>query len=351
LLRPASIGWQIDAHGLQRPSLRPDPAAEMVVTVDPPWYVDLSEGEIGPLEVAGNPSVISRLFSLPPISAKEAALVAAALSELAPELPPPAEDAGESLRQIDVPLQAILQLETVHTHGYRSWRDYQHSYSGGPFDVAKVIFRYADAEIKPDSRVEFITLPEGETIRLKRRPEVEAKALKALAETGLEKIPGHTLYTFGHPPDGIYGLAHEDEWPHFMEQSLPLLQAAGWQVSFPDDFRHHVLEVEGWEADLVESDGGWFNLDMGIIVEGERLALAPLLAGLFRRDGRWLDTLQLAFIEDDAPVDLVTPTGKRVRVPAGRIKPLAATLIDLFDGFGGGDTLRFRASTRRAWPI
>jgi hypothetical protein len=39
--------------------------------------------------------------------------------------------------------------------------------------------------------------------------------------------------------------------------------------------------------------GGWFDLDMGIIVEGERLPLAPLLAGLFRRDARWLEALQL----------------------------------------------------------
>ncbi|MDD2743841.1 MAG: DEAD/DEAH box helicase [Rhodocyclaceae bacterium] len=340
LSRPASVGWQIDAHGLQRPSLRPDPPAEMVLTVDPPWYLDLSEGEIGPLEVTGNPSVISRLFALPPISAKEAALVAAALSELAPDLPPPAEDAGARLRQIDAPLQAILQLDTLHTHGYRSWRDYPHSYSGGPFDVAKVIFRYADADIKPESRQEFLALPEGETVRLKRHPQAEEAVLKALAESGLEKIPGHTLYTFGHPPEGVYGLAHENDWPHFMAQGIPHLHAAGWQIKFPDDFRHHVLEVEGWEADLVESEGGWFNLDMGIIVEGERLALAPLLAGLFRRDGRWLDSIQLSFIPDDDPVELHTPGGKRVRVPAGRIKPLAATLIDLFDGFNGGDTLR-----------
>jgi len=340
LARPASVGWQLDNNGFQRPSLRPDPPAELVVTVDPPWYLDLAGGEIGLLEVAGNPAVIGRLFSLPPLSAKEAALVAEALSELAPELPPPAEDASERLRLVDAPLQAILQLDTVHTHGYRAWRDYPHSYNGGPFDVARVVFRYADADIRPDNRHEFITLPEGETVRLKRRPEAEAKALKALAASGLEKIPGHTLYTFGHPPDGIYGLAHESEWSYFMQETVQGLRDAGWQVEFPEDFRHHILEVEGWEANLVESDSGWFDLDMGVIVEGERLALAPLLAGLFRRDARWLDALQLAFVPDDEPIELHTPTGKRLRVPAGRIKPLAATLIDLFDGFTGGDTLR-----------
>lgn len=48
LQRPASVGWQVDANGFQRPSLRPDPAAEMIVTVDPPWYLDLAGGEIGP---------------------------------------------------------------------------------------------------------------------------------------------------------------------------------------------------------------------------------------------------------------------------------------------------------------
>jgi superfamily II DNA or RNA helicase len=340
LQRPASVGWQVDANGFQRPSLRPDPAAEMIVTVDPPWYLDLAGGEIGPLEVSGNPAVIGRLFSLPPLSAKEAGLVAEALSELAPELPPPAEDASARLRLIEAPLQAILQLETVHTHGSRAWRGYPQSFSGGPFDVARVVFRYADADIRPDNRHEFITLPEGETVRLKRRPEAEAAALKALATTGLEKIPGHTLYTFGHPPEGIYGMAHESDWAYFMQDHLPALREAGWQVEFPDDFRHHVLEVDGWEADLIEAEGGWFDLDMGIIVEGERLALAPLLAGLFRRDARWLDALQLAFVPDDESIELHTASGKRLRVPAGRIKPLAATLIDLFDGFTGGDTIR-----------
>lgn len=338
--RPAAIGWQVDAAGFQRPYLKPEPAADMIVTVDPPWYLDLNGGEIGPLEVTGNPSVVGRLFSLPPLSAKEAALVAEALFELAPELPPPAEDASERLRLIDAPLQAILQLDTLHTHGYRAWRGYAQNFNGGPFDIARVVFRYADADIRPDEKHEFITLPEGETVRLKRRPEAEAAALKVLSGSGLERIPGHTLSTFGSPPQGIYGLADESYWTSFMQDGCARLKAASWQIEFPEDFRHHVLDVEGWEADLVETDGGWFNLDMGIIVEGERLPLAPLLAGLFRRDARWLEALQLAFIPDDEAVELQTASGKRLRVPAGRIKPLASTLIDLFDGFAGGSTLR-----------
>jgi len=339
--RPANIGWQIDGQGLQRPYLKPEPAAGMIVGVTPPWYVDLGEGEIGPLDVAGSPAVISRLFSLPPLSAKEAALVAEALSELAPELPLPAEDASTRLRLIDAPLQAILQLETLHTHGQRAWRNYPPSLAGGPFDAARVVFRYADADIRPEESGEFITLPEGETVRLKRRPEAEARALEALLAVGMRKVPSHTLYTFGSPPEGLYSLADEAAWTPFMrEAGIGRLKEAGWQVEFPADFRHHVIDVDGWEAELIDAENGWFDLDMGIIVDGERLPLAPLLAELFRRDPRWLESGELARIADDEGIGLHTPGGKRLRVPAGRIKPLAATLIDLFDGFTGGETLR-----------
>ena len=338
--RPATIGWQVDGQGFQRPYMKPEPAADRIVTVDPPWYLDLTSGETGPLDIVGNPAVLNRLFTLPPLSAKEATLVAEALTELAPELPPPAEDASARLRLVDAPLRAILQLDTLHTHGYRAWREHPHSYGGGPFDIARVIFRYADAEIRPDETREFITLPEGETVRLKRRPDAEAAALEVLADSGLQKIPSNTLYTFGNPPEGIYGLASERAWSSFMAENIEHLKRGGWQIEFPEDFRHHVLEVDGWEADLIESDNGWFDLDMGILVEGERLPLAPLLAGLFHRDARWLESGELHRIPDDEGIELHTAQGKRLRVPAGRIKPLAATLIDLFDGFSGGETLR-----------
>jgi superfamily II DNA or RNA helicase len=338
--RPASVVWQVDANGRQVPFLKPDPPVDLVIPLLSPWFVDLDEGLIGPLDVIGNPAVIARLFSLPPLSSKEAALVAEALTELAPELPKPAEDASARLRTIEAIPVPVLRLQTVTTHGNRHWRDYSASYGGGAFDLALPVFRYADAEIRPDDAREFSTLPDGETVRVVRDGVREKALMDQLINCALQKVPAYALHTFGPPPDGAYGLSHEDRWPAFMRDSLPLLGDAGWQIEFSGDFRHHLLEVEAWEADLIESENGWFDLDMGIIVEGSRLPLAPLLAGLFRRDPRWLDAVVLERIPDDEPVELRTPANQRIQVPAGRLKPLAATLIDLFDGFTGGDTLR-----------
>jgi SNF2 family DNA or RNA helicase len=339
-VRPANVVWQVDSNGRQVPVFKPTPAVDLIIPLQPPWYVDLDEGLIGPLDVVGSPAVIARLFSLPPLSDKEAALVAQALTELAPDFPIPLEDARANLRQIEGDPVPILCLETLQTHGNRNWRDYPASHSGGPFDVALPFFRYADAQVRADEVREFTTLPDGETVSVIRQREQEQALMQLLLNRGLQKIPSYALHTFGAPPDGAYGLSAETDWWAFMHDTLPALRSAGWQVEFSENFRHHVLEVEAWEAELVESDNGWFDLDMGVIVEGARLPLAPLLAALFKRDARWLDAASLEQISDSEMVDLKTPANQTIRVPAGRLKPLAATLIDLFDGFTDGDTLR-----------
>ena len=48
--------------------------------------------------------------------------------------------------------------------------------------------------------------------------------MNGLAETGLQKIPGYALHTFGSPPDSAYGLANESSWPAFMQEGLSLLR-------------------------------------------------------------------------------------------------------------------------------
>ena len=338
-VRPATVSWRPDVNGRQRPCLKSQPEASYVIPLDPPWFVDLDEGCVGPLAVPGNAAVVGRLFALPPLTEREAALVAETLSELAPELPIPTEAGDARLRCIDVNPVPALRLGSIEVLGRRSWRDYEAD-GGGEFDVAMPVFRYLDAEFFPGDMHEFCTLPDGEVVRVIRRLEREKQLLDRLAESGLQKIPGYVLHAAGAMPESAFGLAGEGDWQAFMQDRVAVLKQADWEIEFDDDFRHHALDVEAWDAVLVEADGGWFDLDMGVVVEGVRMPLAPLLAALFRRDPRWLDLALLREIDDAEMIELKTPTSKRVRAPAGRLKPLAATLIDLFDGFSGGETLR-----------
>jgi len=338
--RQGSVAWQIDANSRRRPYFKAEPAATLTIPLHPPWYIDLDEGVIGPLEVDGNTELIERLFSLPPLNADEALRIGARLGE-STGLDWPSGDTGENLRCIEAVLVPILHFRTLSIHGIRNWRDYESRYNGGVFDVAQPLFRYQDAEIKPGGDYsEIVIMPDGESVHVLRRTELEAALMASLLEAGFQKVPGYALHTYGCPPGNAYGLAGESCWPVFMQSGLERLRNAGWQIEFDEDFRHHALEVDAWEADLVDSGDGWFNLDMGIVVEGQRLPLAPLLAALFRNDPRWLEPALLHQIRDDERIELKTPLGQRILAPAARLKPLAVTLMDLFDKFTGGPNLR-----------
>lgn len=333
--RPAELAWRKDANAEMRAELLANPALHHVLPLRDIWYVDLEQHELGPLTLSVPTHKVVRLLEMPAINAAEQALVAGALAQFAPELPAPA---APDLRIIDadpVPLLAMDTLDVLDIGRYR-----RYSYGERQFDFLLPAFRYGDQRIEADSRHEYHTTAEGETVRVQRKPALEQHWLNSLASHGIEAVPVNTLFASRPRPPHIYGLESPAHWPAFMAEHLPALAAAGWQIDVPANFRHLVLEVEAWESELSEDPGGWFNLDMGIVVNGQRLPLAPLLHDLFRGDPRWLSTDQVKRIPDKAPVILATPSGSRLRVPASRIKPLALTLIDLFDAPPGDGALR-----------
>ncbi|MDR2506622.1 MAG: DEAD/DEAH box helicase [Candidatus Accumulibacter sp.] len=292
-----------------RASIEVKPSASLVIPLSPPCYVDLDAGLIGPLKVTEETSSNRKTRC-------------------------------SKLRTIRAEPTAALRLHTSDTQGNAAWRAYAPRNEMSGFDLAFPVFHYQEAEIRPCPYREFYTLPSRETVRIERDIEREKALMKLLEDAGLRRIPGHILHTFGNAPENAYGLESESAWSVFMRDHVPALERAGWKISLAEDFRHHALEIEVWEAELRESESGWFDLDMGIVVEGKRMPLAPLLAALFRRDSRWLDAILLRGIPEDEIIELELTSTRRVHVAAARLKPLAATLIDLFEGFKGGAALR-----------
>ena len=339
--QPGSLSWRIDTCGCQRPWFRTHDEGSLAIPLQPPWYVDLDRGLVGPLEVPGDPEIIARLFSMPPLPDKRAALVAEMLAELAPDLPPPDANAQASVRHIVAEPRPVLRLRTLETNGHAAWRDYPPTGDAVGFDVALPSFRYGEAEVEAgEDGQTFVALEDGETVRVDRLPEREGVFLEALAGAGLWRIPTAMLNTIVSLPEPIYALAAEKCWIDFMQNGSCALRAAGWEIEFDEEFRHHALRVDVWDAELTASENGWFDLDMGVMVEGERLPLVPLLLPLFQRDARWLETAELLKISDDELIELRTPNHKRLHVRAERLKPLVATLVDLFERVDGRHRLR-----------
>jgi superfamily II DNA or RNA helicase len=255
-------------------------------------------------------------------------VVAGALAELAPTLPRP--QVASSLRVIDIAPMPILSLHTLETFGMSRWRDYAYAYKTINFDYATLQFGYETFRFDAHDTSEFVVTPEGEAVRVKRDAKREADYAKQLKALEFAAVPEAVLSRV-RQAQPMLGLASEAAWAGFMASAIAALKSDGWQVVIPTGFRHHALHVDAWDADFHDEGNGWLTLDLGVVLDGQRQALAPLLYDLFQRDPRWLDAARLKKIRDNEAITLHTADGARFLAPAERLKPLARTLIDLFD--------------------
>ncbi len=326
--RPGAPDWTLTADGLRAPVLKLEPPAERILPLLPPWYVDSARAEAGPITLEVPAELVQRLLWLPPLTQAESELVSETLAEVAPALPQPTQR-GEPPVEIGGSPVPVLRLDTRPVHQAR-FRGYA-AYGTYEFDFAVLAFRYGPVTVDAEDGRLFHPLPDGRSARVGRDEAAERAAAQRLAAAGFGRVPPGAVQTaFGPLPQGAMGLASEAAWPAFMADTLPALRAEDWVVEFPADFRHHAIDIDHLMLDIDEHEDGWLGLSPGIEVVGRALPLAPLLAGLFAHDPRWLSG-RLDDIADNEAVILEDETLGRLRIGAARIKPLVRALVDLFD--------------------
>ncbi len=324
--RQGKLEWQHSGNGEIVPRLLASPPTTAILALETVWYVDAQTAEIGSLNAPCTAEEITRLMTLPPLRAVDVTVVANVLRELSPALPLP--DNITALHTIATTPVPTLTLATTVPIWISKYRGYP--YGNLEIDYAAPSFRYDEFSVDAGSTTEFVTAANGETVHIKRQAKFEANLLKSLELFGLQKIPPHVLQGH-HREKWLYALHDEYAWTEFMQVTRHKLREQGWNIITPPGFRHLVLEISAWDADISEDENGWFNLDMGIMVDDNRLPLAPLLYELFHREPRWLDVKQLKQIDDQEKITLLLPNGTHIVAPAERLKTLALTLIDLFD--------------------
>src|SRR5690606_5835327 len=255
-------------------------------------------------------------------------LVAATLSEVAPALPVPTQRGEPPIEVGGVPVP-VLRLATLPVHHVR-FRSYA-AYGTYEFDFALLAFRYGPVTVEAGDGRLFHPVADGRSARLTRDEGAERTAAQKLTAAGFTRVPlGAVQASFGMLPAEALGLASEAAWPGFMSDTLPAMREEGWVVEFPNDFRHHAIDIDELMLDIDEGEDGWLGLSPGIEVDGKALPLAPLLSGLFAQDARWLSG-RLDDIADNEALILEDETLGRLRISAARLKPLVRALVDLFD--------------------
>jgi SNF2 family DNA or RNA helicase len=337
------IVWRRDLDNHIIPRIETDAGTDDILVLGDVWQLDQAQRTLSKVHFPYPAAVVAQILDIPPLNEKDAQVVQSVFAEQLPALPIPEAPPMQIIATEPVP---VLNLMTVRVYGFLRFGEYNQQHMLA--DLAMPGFLYGDVEVKGAGyTAEENVMRKGEAVRLLRDVPRELALVKSLQDYGLKPVVVPHMVKVTSADMQVHALESESEWPAFMSDTIPQLKAAGWRIHMPRDFRHRKVEIDNWEMALQEEEDGWFTLSMGIVVDGQRLALAPLLDDLFKRDKRWLEGRSIDRIQDDLPVALHLPNGDAVYVPAHRLKPLARTLIDLFETPGAS----MRISRQDAWRL
>jgi superfamily II DNA or RNA helicase len=335
--RPATPVWQVGDNGWQAPTLRLDSPPTAVLPLAPPWYVDETEGTCGPLATGLRDEVAATWLEAPALSPEEAALLADRFSQpsaATASVPAPSVIPIEDLPP--APPVPCLKLFVCQARSYYTsyYRRRGANRNGLEASLADVSFDYAGW-----GRVERSNNPgtmevfrDGKLHRLQRDPNAEARCEARLFDFGFVRADTQ-LYDLPADHRRALTLTDEADWSRFVHETLPELRQAGWRIEIDREFAFACVEAESWYADAGQlgGDSDWFGIELGVMLEGQKLNLLPILLEFFRANPDELSPEKLAALPPGRGVAVPLPDGRNLIFPGDRLRAMLGVLLDLLD--------------------
>jgi superfamily II DNA or RNA helicase len=318
--RRGQIEWVMpDAKGM-RPVLKVEGA--IALNAEPPVYVDAEQSLIGEVDLPLPRQLSHRLLNAPAIAPAHVQQVSQTLgrhlpagTNLVPKPPEPAVIVEEE----PTPLLRLMLAKSNTGAFYRS--------SAIDVPIARLAFRYGPIDVPPGELSPVVeTVIANRIHQAKRRPSREKEAIKKLMSHGLRLT--REIYFLGgaeHAQD--FAFSDPEDWLDFLAQSAPDLQEQGFGIRIDDDFPYRLAKPSGdLDTEIFEGTGvDWFELGMGIQVDGEKLDLAPLLASLVLTEG--LSPAAVSVLaEDDDDIYIPLADGRHLALAAKRYLPVIVAL-------------------------
>ena len=282
------------------------PRSAVLMGDDASWYVDASSGAVGEARFRAAPALLAKPvrgrrrepIALPALQSDQVIVERAATPVLRLSKRYGPDEAG---------VLALLDTLTL---------DFDYAGEHGGHGVAE-----------GDDERQFVRVggPRGAEF-VRRDPAAEAAASQVLTEYGFVQLrvaDGSTGK--GRRVHVLRGADTAEHWHRFLTERVPALEAEGWRCTVESGFGPRVAQiVGGLDARVSDAERGSFSLDLGIEVDGVRVALLPILTRLMERGPEALRTLG-----DELVTSL--EDGRVVRLPAERVRRLLAVVGDLME--------------------
>jgi len=323
--QPVDWRWRVLSDGSQRLEAVSVPGRH-VARAEGLWYIDEAEGRVGPLQCS--PVALLAVLDAPALRPEHTAAVAARWSQFAQLVGLPAPillDAPEVLRPEPLPVLRLMNLvlkRAVEAPG----RPYENMvYAEFGFDYGGIVLA-SESLSKRENRV-----LDGKPVTIERDIAKEREAAGRLRRAGLIAATHSReamVVSSGRLRGSQFVVASARlDRAEVLLDAVPALRDAGFRIEFSPEFPLELLDApDEWSARLTgDGAGGWFDLELSVVVDGERIPLLPiLLKAIGDRslprdddgDGVWY-----------APID----ERRRLPLPKERVRALVAPLIEWLD--------------------
>jgi SNF2 family DNA or RNA helicase len=346
--KSAGIVWQTLPSGYQNAICDIANNHCIVLPTEPLWYVDIINNAAGPVKTKQASKVAASLLVAPPINPSQANQVAEQLQQKIQQtidIPLPHTYTVKNTRKVKPTPELILEYERItdlmgSAHYFREKYALKHA-------IAKLVFHYDKMKVAAGAyQPQLERVEEGKLISIPRDKKTEAQWIKQLTKLKIKKLakvrPDITYYENNIVIDGYFYIGDESNQEaliNFSYHTVSQLEQAGFKVSFSPNYPYlAAVTPDEWYVDLEQQgDNEWFDLELGILVDGKKINLLPLLE----------DAVHTAKLHQQQ-LTLTLPEGRLVNLPEKRVQNILNTIAELYAEDNSGGLLKLTVSKHNA---
>lgn len=329
---PVSASWNTVGNDYRQLEINLVGSSEKFVTLptDPPWYVQPSTARCGVIETDVPSKFLAGVAQLPAIANEDALRV----SELM----------VESIESVDLPLPADLDIRQISGVDPRGVVILSASKDAtGTHRFAEILVDYDGARLPHmmalSEQKEFLHRQEnGQFVRVIRITDRELALMNELTHSGLPEWVNR-LHVNGSIHLTVDAKTSKDMvlWQDLIDGKLADLKRDGWIIERTPEFEFKIVTSREWQMNVdYSAENRWFDLDLSFIIDGQTIALIPVLAGFLERVGpelpRYLD-------DPEACATVWLDEETLIEFPIKHIRPVLEVLVEMHEHEDG--KLRF----------
>ena len=332
--RAAHFEWTMGSDGAQHLQCVGE-HIDVVLSFNPPWYLDLTAFSCGPLHTGLPDALAAALATAPALRPEHAQHARDSLKVLEAQAAVPLPRSVERIERITIKPVPCLQLFTAMlTVGrYQRW---QFNADSVDIELARLSFDYDGIIVNVgDTRPMLTRMKQGRIVHIPRDIKTEHAALEKISGWHFEPVEAGDGYEV---PDEhrfdltIHGQERIERLTNFALHGVDELRAEGWRIQIDPGFTYRRAENIGdWYADITEDNGNdWFDVELGISVDGARVSLLPVLVNMVRKMPRELIGKRLEENKNRS-MAVTLDDGRVLPVPVERLRAILSTLVELYD--------------------